>query len=88
MSLINITTCLKVLKLKSTAIKILEIMCEETSPLTKDLVKNVFKAVDINTLHTSLAYFYKLSQDEEMVNQCCQITKQINACFIETFARK
>ena len=61
--------------LKSTAIKILEIMCEETSPLTKDLVKNIFKAVDVDTLHTSLAYFYKLSKDEEMVNQCFLITK-------------
>ena len=58
---------MKVLKLKSTAIKILEIMCEETSTQTKDLVKNIFKAVDVDTLHTSLAYFHKLSQDEEMV---------------------
>ena len=54
--------------LKTTAVKILEIMCEETSPLTKDLVRDVFKAVDIDTLHTSVAYFYSLSQDEEMVS--------------------
>ena len=59
---------MKVLKLKSTAVKILEIMCEETSPLTKDLVIKVFKAVDVDALHTSLAYFYKLSQDKDMVS--------------------
>ena len=59
---------MKVLKLKSTAVKVLEIMCEETSPLTKDLVIKVFKAVDVDALHTSLAYFYKLSQDKDMVS--------------------
>ena len=59
---------MKVLVLKSTAVKILEIMCEETSPLTKDLVENVFKAVDVDALHTSMAYFYRLSQDEDMVS--------------------
>ena len=60
---------IKVLILKSTAVKILEMMCEETSPRTKDLVKNVFKAVDIDALHTTLAYFHRLSQDEDMVSQ-------------------
>lgn len=71
---------MKVLKLKSTAVKILEMMCEETSPLTKDLVKNVFKAVDIDALHTSLAYFYRLSQDEYMVSQIYGDGMHIQLC--------
>ena len=54
--------------LKSTAIKILEMMCEETNPQTKSLVGNIFKAVDIDALHASVAYFCCLSQDEEMVS--------------------
>ena len=53
--------------LKSAVVKVLEMMCEETSPLTKGLVGDVFKAVNIDALHSSLAYFYILSQDEEMV---------------------
>ena len=57
----------KVLVLKSTAIKILEIMCEETNLQSQDLVGNIFKEVDINALHDSLAYFYSLSQDKSMV---------------------
>jgi len=83
---------MKVLMLKSNAIKILEVICEETSPQTKDLVQNVFKAVDVDALHTSLAYFYRLSQDEEMVSLCNEITyttKQIHTLhFIEMFERK
>lgn len=59
---------MKVLKLKFKAIKMLEMMCEETSPLTKDLVLNVFKAVDIDSLHFSLAYFYRLIQNEDLVS--------------------
>ena len=58
----------KVLVLKSTAVKILEIMCEETSPQTKDLVESIFKSVDIDALHSSVAYFYILSQDDYMVS--------------------
>ena len=57
--------------LKSTAVKILEIMCEETSPLTKSLVEKVFKAVDIDTLHTTLGYFHILSEDGDMVSHGC-----------------
>ena len=57
----------KVMVLKSTAIKILEIMCEETNLQSQDLVGNIFKEVDINALHDSLAYFYSLSQDKSMV---------------------
>ena len=60
---------MKVLELKFTAVKILEMLCEETSPLTKDLVEKVFKAVDIDALHALLAYFHGLSQDEYMVSQ-------------------
>ena len=60
---------MKVLELKSTAVKILEMLCEETSPLTKDLVEKVFKAVDIDALHTLLADFHQLSQDKYMVSQ-------------------
>lgn len=73
---------MKVLMLKSTALKILEIMCEETSPLTKDLVTNVFKAVDVDTLHTSMAYFYRLSRDQEMVSQCFLATKYRLICIL------
>ena len=79
---------MKVLKLKFNAIKILEVMCEETSPQTKDLVQNVFKAVDIDALHTSMAYFYKLSQDEDMVSNYLYNQGNLHIRFIETLKRK
>ena len=42
-------------------------MCEETHPDTEKLVQNVFKNIDIDALHSTLVYFYKLSQDPVMV---------------------
>jgi len=44
-------------------------MCEETSPGTGRLVKSIFKGIDIEALHRTLVYFYKLSQDRFMVRK-------------------
>ena len=43
-------------------------MLEETHPKSQDLAVNVHKAVDIDALHSTLAYFYYLRKDEKMVS--------------------
>ena len=45
-------------------------MCEETHTGTKKLVLSIYKGVDIDALHKTLGYFYRLSQDPDMVNSC------------------
>lgn len=57
------------LELKQSAIELLEAMCEETHTGTAKLVKSIFKGVDIDALHNTLVYFYRLSQDPQMVNK-------------------
>ena len=53
--------------MKQSAIELLETMCEETHKGTEKLVQSIFKGVDIEALHNTLVYFYKLSQDPKMV---------------------
>ena len=53
--------------MKQSAIELLEAMCEETHTGTAKLVQSIYKVVDIQALHKTLVYFYKLSQDPEMV---------------------
>ena len=53
--------------MKQSAIELLEVMCEETHTGTAKLVQSIYKVVDIQALHKTLVYFYKLSQDPEMV---------------------
>ena len=55
------------MELKQSAIELLEAMCEETHTEIPKLVQSIFKVVDIEALHKTLVYFYKLSQDPEMV---------------------
>jgi len=43
-------------------------MLEETHPKSQDLAVSVYKAVDIEALHSTLAYFYGLKQDEKIVS--------------------
>ena len=57
----------QVLELKQSAVELLQVMCEETHPETETLVKNIFKNIDVEALHSTLVYFYKLSQDLVMV---------------------
>ena len=45
-------------------------MLEEIHPKSQDLAISVYKAVDTEALHSTLAYCNHLRQDEEMVN-CC-----------------
>ena len=59
--------CIQVLELKHSAVELLEVMCEETHPETKNLVKNVFDHIDLNALHDTLVYFYKLSKHSDLV---------------------
>jgi len=47
-------------------------MLEETHPRSQDLAVSVHKAVDIEALHSTLAYFYYLRQDATMVSICVQ----------------
>ncbi|XP_065910466.1 inositol 1,4,5-trisphosphate-gated calcium channel ITPR1-like [Dysidea avara] len=56
-------TLSKVLKLKAAAVDVLEMMLEETHPKSQDLAVSVHKTVDIEALHSTLAYFYYLRQD-------------------------
>ena len=53
--------------LKKSAVELLEVMCEEIHPETAKLVQNIFKNTDTDALQSTLVYFYKLSQDLEMV---------------------
>jgi len=64
--------------LKQSAIELLEVMCEETHTGTAMLVQNIHKGVDIDALHNTLAYFYKLSQDPEMVGGYFRIQRDID----------
>jgi len=43
-------------------------MLEETHPKSQDLAVNVHKAVDIEALHSTLAYFYYLRNNKKMVS--------------------
>ena len=63
----------KVLHLKQSAVELLEAMCEETHPGTEKLVKNIFKAVDINALYCTLVFFYQLSKDQGMVGNVIHV---------------
>ena len=56
-----------VLELKQSAVELLEVMCEETHSGTTKLVQSISKVVDIQALHKTLAYFYKLIHDPTMV---------------------
>ena len=58
------------MKLKTAAVDVIEMMLEEMHPRSQDLAVNVHKAVDIDALHSTLAYFYYLRQDEQMVRSC------------------
>ena len=53
--------------MKQSAVELLEVMCEETHTKTAKLVKSIYKVVDLEALRKTLAYFYKLSQDPQMV---------------------
>jgi len=69
--------------LKQSAIELLEAMCEETHTGTAMLVQNIYKGVDIDALHSTLAYFYKLSQDPEMVggySKCNNLNDVVISC--------
>ncbi|XP_065894275.1 inositol 1,4,5-trisphosphate-gated calcium channel ITPR1-like isoform X2 [Dysidea avara] len=56
----------KILKLKTAAIEVIEMMLEEIHPKSQDLAISVYKAVDTEALHSTLAYCNHLRQDEEM----------------------
>jgi len=43
-------------------------MLEETHPKSQDLAVSVYKAVDIEALHSTLAYFYYLTKDKKLVS--------------------
>lgn len=59
--------------MKQAAVELLEAMCEETHTGTEKLVQSIYKGLDIDALHSTLIYFYKLSQDPQMVGTAVQI---------------
>ena len=70
--------------MKQSAIELLEAMCEETHTGTAKLVQSIFKGVDIDALHNTLVYFYRLSQDPQMVNSYDLMHIHVIGVFIES----
>ena len=50
--------------LKGSAVELLEAMLEETNEKTKDLVREIVNAVQIEALHDTLVEFYELMNDQ------------------------
>lgn len=76
--------------MKQSAIELLEAMCEETHTGTAKLVQSIFKGVDIDALHNTLVYFYRLSQDPQMVSSCTKLDLRFicNCCIYRKLMKK
>jgi hypothetical protein len=49
--------------MKGSSIELLDVMLEETSEKSKDLVRDIADNLDIEALHLTLAEFYELKND-------------------------
>ena len=54
------------INLKASAVELLEVMLEETSEKSSELVMEIAGSMDIDALHDTLADFYELMNDREV----------------------
>ena len=57
---------LQSVNLKASAVELLEVMLEETSEKSSELVMEIAGSLDIDALHDTLADFYELMNDTEV----------------------
>lgn len=60
------TMKMRAINLKGSAIELLEVMLEETSHKTEDLMQQIAGVLDVVALHDTLADFYKLKDDPDV----------------------
>lgn len=56
----------QLVNLKASAVELLEVMLEETSDKSSELVEEIAGSLDILALHDTLADFYELANDPEV----------------------
>ena len=67
----RILIIMQFVKIKGSAIELLDVMLEKTDEKTKDLVRDVAKNLDIEALHQTLVEFYKLKDDQRAKDKEC-----------------
>ena len=56
------------MNLKGSAVELVEVMLEETSERTRDLVSEIVGVIDIDALHRTLVNFHELMNDDKVLS--------------------